>query len=99
MPSAIQSRRTESRLSRCLLLHFLRACSIIFTVTDSLRLSTDSHLLTSERTSLMHWASKPRMSSSGSRYLWFKGVDEAALRKCFAVVDFMIVLIMVLLFF
>ena len=66
--------------------------STIFTVTDSLRFGTDSHRLTSERTSLMRWDSRPRVSNSGCRYLWFKGADEAALRQHFIVVDFIVVL-------
>ena len=66
MPSRIQSHRTNSRLYERLFVHFLCMCSTIFTVTCYLWFGIDSHRLTSERTYLMHWASRQRVFNSGS---------------------------------
>ena len=70
--------------------------SAIFTVTDSLRFDIDSHRLTSERISLIHWLSRPRVSNRGSSCLNIKETDEDALRCRLIVVYFAVELSVVL---
>ena len=76
--------------------HLLCMRSDIFTVKGSLKLGMDSHSLASERTSLMQWASIPRVSNSEFSILWRKETDNPAARLRFIAVDFMFVLSIVL---
>ena len=69
---------------------------IILTVTGSLRFSIDSHRLTSASTSLIHWASKRRVSNSASSCLNFKGTDEVTLMQSLIVMHFVVELSKVL---
>ena len=87
---------TDCRISGRLLLHFSCVCRRIFTVAGSLQFGMFFYHLASDRTSLVHWASKTLVSIIGSRYVRFRGADEAALVKRLIVVDFAVVLRMVL---
>ena len=83
-------------LSGYLLANFSCTCCNIFTATGSLRLGTDSHCLTSQKTSLMRWDSRLRVPNYESSSFWHKELDEDALRQWFIVVDFMVELSVVL---
>ena len=81
MPITLQSNSTESRIARCFLSHFLSTCDTILTVTGFLWFGIDSHLLTSESTFLMHWASWSYSFESGSSHLCLRATDDATVRQ------------------